>query len=48
MIAVSVTWNDPPFTRLREVLLYTQVANQDVIRSGVASADQNAWDRAAP
>lgn len=48
MIAVSVTWNDPPFGRPREVLLYTQVSNPDIIRSGAASADQNAWDRAAP
>jgi prepilin-type N-terminal cleavage/methylation domain-containing protein len=48
MIAVSVTWNDPPFNRPREVLLYTQVSNASVVRSSVASSDQNAWDRAAP
>jgi prepilin-type N-terminal cleavage/methylation domain-containing protein len=48
MIAVSVTWYDPPFNRPREVLLYTQVPNLDFIRSGTASADQNAWDRANP
>jgi Tfp pilus assembly protein PilV len=47
LIAVSVTWNDPPFARPREVVLYTQIGNPAIIRSSAATADQNDYDRAA-
>jgi prepilin-type N-terminal cleavage/methylation domain-containing protein len=47
LIAVSVTWNDPPFNRPREVLLYTQVANQDILRAGTANKDKNDFDQAS-
>ncbi len=35
LIAVSVVWRDPPFTRPREVVLYTQVANAGSIIAGL-------------
>lgn len=31
IVAVSVSWNDPPFPRPREVVLYTQVQNTGAI-----------------
>ncbi len=37
MIAVSVTWLDPPFTRPREVVLYTQVVNPASIVTGLGA-----------
>jgi hypothetical protein len=38
VIAVSVTWRDPPFARLREVVLYTQVANFSGLRAGLGTS----------
>ncbi len=37
LIAVSVTWRDPPFDRPREVVLYSQVANAASIVSGLVN-----------
>ncbi len=37
LIAVSVTWRDPPFLRPREVVLYAQVANAGSIVSGLVN-----------
>lgn len=37
LIAVSVTWHDPPFARPREVVLYTQVTNPGAVVSGLAN-----------
>ena len=37
VIAVSVTWNDPPFARPREVVLYTQVTHPGAIVNGLAN-----------
>ncbi len=37
IIAVSVTWRDPPFTRPREVVLYTQVVNPASILTGLGA-----------
>ncbi len=39
LIAVSVTWRDPPFARPREVVLYTQVANASAIVSGLVNSE---------
>lgn len=36
LIAVSVVWRDPPFRRLREVVLYTQLYNPGALFSGLA------------
>jgi prepilin-type N-terminal cleavage/methylation domain-containing protein len=47
LVAVSVTWNDPAFSRAREVLLYTQVANKDILREGTANKDKNDFDKAS-
>ncbi len=38
LIAVSVTWRDPPFARLREVVLYAQVPNPGSIVAGLAGS----------
>ncbi len=38
LIAVSVIWRDPPFTRPREVVLYAQVANAASIVSGLVNS----------
>jgi hypothetical protein len=38
LVAVSVTWCDPPFTRPREVLLYTQVTNPAALAAGLGMA----------
>jgi len=38
IIAVSVTWTDPPFARPREVVLYTQVQNIGGIFQNVGAA----------
>ncbi len=35
IIAVSVVWNDPPFARPREVVLYTQVYNAATFTAGL-------------
>jgi prepilin-type N-terminal cleavage/methylation domain-containing protein len=37
IIAVSVTWRDPPFARPREVVLYTQVTNPAALATGLGA-----------
>ncbi len=38
LIAVSVTWRDPPFARPREVVLYSQVVNAGSMVAGLANS----------
>jgi hypothetical protein len=38
LIAVSVTWRDPPFARQREVVLYSQVVNAGSLVAGLANS----------
>ena len=38
LIAVSVTWRDPPFARPHEVVLYTQVVNAGALVAGLANS----------
>jgi prepilin-type N-terminal cleavage/methylation domain-containing protein len=37
LIAVSVTWNDPPFSRPREVVQYTYIGNPGIIGTALGS-----------
>jgi Tfp pilus assembly protein PilV len=38
IVAVSVTWRDPPFARPREVVLYTQVTNPAALATGLGAS----------
>lgn len=38
LVAASVTWMDPPFTRPREVVQYTFVPNPSVVRASLGTA----------
>lgn len=38
VVAVSVTWRDPPFPRPREVVLYTQIQNPAALMSGLGAS----------
>jgi prepilin-type N-terminal cleavage/methylation domain-containing protein len=38
LIAVSVVWRDPPFSRPREVVLYSQVVNPGALLAGLANS----------
>jgi hypothetical protein len=38
LVAVSVVWRDPPFTRPREVVLYAVVPNPSAIAAGLVGA----------
>lgn len=38
LVAVSVTWMDPPFARPREVVQYTFVPNPEVVRASLGTA----------
>lgn len=37
IVAVSVTWSDPPFARPREVVLYTHVTNPAALATGLGA-----------
>jgi hypothetical protein len=47
VIAVSVTWNDPPLTRPREVVLYTYIPNPAVLEFSLATGDMTTRDSAS-
>lgn len=38
LVAVSVIWRDPPFSRPREVVLYAQIPNPSAIAAGLANS----------